>query len=91
MVAAGCSLVGSLLGSITSYDYASTGKQMLDSAKCTLLSGYVRKSAGQSASKLLRQGRTLASTAVKLINTGKGISSVTGTLLTWGIANEYSI
>ena len=90
LVAGGTSLVGSILGGITSSGYTITGNSMVSTGKDKLLAGYLRKSAGQSYSSLLRQGRQLVATGTKYINTGRGISSVTGTVLTWGICQKYS-
>ena len=90
VVAGGTSLVGSVLGGITSSGHTITGNSMVSAGKNKMLTGYVRKANGQSYSKLLRQGRQLVASGTRYINTGRGISSVTGTFLTWGVAQKYS-
>ncbi len=90
VVAGGTSLIGSVLGGITSGRHTTTGNSLLSAGKDKLLTGYVKKSVGQSYSKLIKQGTKLVAAGTKYINTGRGISSVTGTLLTWGIGQEYS-
>ena len=37
-----------------------------------------------------KQEQKLFAEGIKQINIGRGISSVTGTLLTWGVSVEYS-
>lgn len=90
VLAGGTSMIGSVLGGITSGGHTITGNSLISSGKDKLLTGYVRKSVGQSYSKLIKQGSKLVATGTKYINTGRGISSVTGTLLTWGIGQKYS-
>ena len=88
---AGCtSFIGSLLGGITSASHTITGNSLLSAGKDKLLTGYVRQSVGQSHTKLIEQGTKLVAAGTKYINTGRGISSITGTLLTWGIGQKYS-
>lgn len=48
VVAGGTSLNGSVLGGITSGGHTTTGNSLLSSGKVKLLTGYVRKSVGQS-------------------------------------------
>ena len=84
------SIGGSMLGSVTSMGYMSLGDDMLTAGSEKLLSGYVRQSAGQSYSHLIKQGRNLVNTGTKLINTARGVSSVTGTVSMWGVGVTYS-
>ena len=90
VVVGGCSLLGSMWGEVTSFGHAMKGEALLSAGKDKLLTGYARRFAGQSSAKLLRQGRSLVSAGIKSINTSRGISSVTGTLLTWGVARKYT-
>jgi hypothetical protein len=90
LLAGATSIAGSLLGGVTSIGYSTTGNSMVSAGKDKLLSGYVRQCFGQSSSKFLKQGAKLISEGTKYINTGRGVSSVTGTLLTWGVGLEYS-
>ena len=90
LVAGGTSLLGSALGKITSSGYTIKGESLIDAGKNKLLTGYVRQSAGQSHTKLINQGHTLIAAGTKSVNTGRGISSVTGTVLTWGVTQRYS-
>ena len=89
-VAGGCSIIGSSLGKITSFKYAEAGKALQSKGQDKMLTAYVRESVGQSHSHLLRQGKDLFAVGTKAINTARGISSVTGSVLTWGIDNKYS-
>ena len=87
-VAGGCSLVGSGLGKITSYGYESAGKELLSKGQDKLLIGYLSKDSGASYSQFIRQGNKLVAKGKELINIARGISSVTGSILTIGIAND---
>ena len=90
ILAGATSLIGSGLGGITSANQAIEGNALVSMGQDKLLTGYVRQAVGQSYSKLIKQGQQLISSGTKLINTGRGISSVTGTLLTWGLGQTYS-
>lgn len=90
VLAGGTSLIGSVLGSITSAGHTITGESLISAGRDKLLSGYVRQSVGQSASKFMKQGWKLVSAGMKYVNTGRGISSVTGTIMTWGVGQKYS-
>ena len=90
LLAGGTSLLGSALGGITSMGYSNAGKTLVSAGKDKLLTGYVRQNAGQSYSYLMKQGQKLIATGTRYINTGRGVSSVTGTLFTWAFAWKYS-
>ena len=90
LLAGATSVIGSVLGGITSSGHAIKGETLVSAGKDKLLTGYVRQVSGQSYSKLINQGRNLIAAGTKSINIGRGISSVTGTLLTWGVAQKYS-
>lgn len=55
------------------------------------LKGSVRELAGKSSSSLLKHGAILVFEGNQLINTARGITSVSGALLTWGISSKYTI
>ena len=90
LLAGATSVIGSVLGGITSSGHAIKGETLVSAGKDKLLTGYVRQVSGQSYSKLINQGRNLIAAGTKSINIGRGISSVIGTLLTWGVAQKYS-
>lgn len=90
VVAGSASALGSVLGGITSSGHSITGNSLLSAGRDKLLTGYARQAVGQSHSHLLQQGSKLVSAGIKNINIGRGISSVTGTILTWGVAQEVS-
>lgn len=89
-LAGGLSLVGSALGSVTSAFHSMKGNSLLAAGRDKMLTGYARRAVGQSHSKLIAQGRSLVSAGISYIKSGRAISSVTGTLLTWGAYQEYS-
>ena len=89
-LAGGLSLVGSALGSVTSAFHSMKGNSLLATGRDKMLTGYARRAVGQSHSKLIAQGRNLVSAGISYIKSGRAISSVTGTLLTWGAYQEYS-
>ena len=89
-LAGGLSLVGSALGSVTSAFQSMKGNSLLAAGRDKMLTGYARRAVGQSHSKLIAQGRNLVSAGISYIKSGRAISSVTGTLLTWGAYQEYS-
>ena len=91
IVAGGCSIIGSGLGKLTSYGKASQGAELMSKGRDKLLTGYIRRELGQSASSMIRQGQKLVTSGRVLINTARGISSVTGTILTWGVSEKYSV
>ena len=90
-MAGGCSLLGSGLGKLASYGKASQGAELMSKGRDKLLTGYIRRELGQSASSMIRQGQKLVTSGRVLINTARGISSVTGTILTWGVSEKYSV
>ena len=55
------------------------------------LKSSARELVGKSSSSLLKHGAKLVFEGNQLINTARGITSVSGTLLTWGISNKYTI
>lgn len=85
------SVVGSGFGSLASYGQASIGKELVSAASDKLLTGYIRQSVGQSSSALIRQGQKLFAQGMRYVNTGRGISSVTGSILTWAPSVEFSM
>ena len=89
-LAGGLSLAGSALGSVTSAFQSMKGNSLLAAGRDKMLTGYARRAVGQSHSKLIAQGRRLISAGMNYIKSGRAISSVTGTLLTWGAYQEYS-
>jgi len=91
LVAGGCSIIGSVLGKITSFAYADAGKALKARGQDRIVIAYARKLSGQSYMKMLHQGRDLHATGSKLLNTGYGIASVTGSVLTFGIGVEFSV
>ena len=88
-LAGGCSIIGSALGKITSYSYEYEGQILKSRGQNKILTAYLKKDAGQSYSNMLKRGRLLYRYGKKLIDTGRGISSVTGSILTWGISQKY--
>lgn len=90
MVAGASSVIGSVIGSVASVGYSSSGKALVNAGKNKLLTGYVKQAAGQSHSQLIRQGNRLVAKGIKYINTGRAVSSVMGSIYTWGISRELS-
>ena len=89
-VAGGCSLLGSGLGYITSYGQSALGAEMLEKGAEKAGQAFARSNLGLSSSKLVRQAETLLKQGDVHTNIGRGISSVTGSLLTWGISVNLS-
>ena len=85
------SIAGSIVGGIASSGHTITGESLLSAGQDKLLTSYLRRSAGQSYTNLLKQGRQLVAAGMKWINTARGISSVTGTVLTWGMGQRLSL
>ncbi len=85
----GTSLLGSALGGITSSGYSSTGNKMINASRLKSEAANTRSVIGRSSSALKRQSDKLLAKGKYYTNIGYGISSVTGTLLTWGVYQEY--
>ena len=90
LLAGGCSVLGSGLGSLASYGYTSLGSELLEKGVEKAGQAFYRSNLGLSSSKLVRQAERLLNQGAVLTNIGRGVSSVTGTLLTWGLSVEYS-
>ena len=91
LVAGGVSAVGSITGGLLSSTKMSQGNELVSAGLDKYLKGSARELAGKSSSSLLRHGAKLVFKGNQLINTARGITSVSGTLLTWGISNKYTI
>ena len=89
-LAGACSFIGSGLGYITSYGHASLGAELLEKGTEKAGQAFARSNLGSSCSKLVRQAEALLKQGSVNTNIGRGISSVTGTLLTWGLSVKYS-
>ena len=83
------SVLGSGLGAITSSGYATTGKSLISQGNTKLSIANSRMQLGKSSSSLRHQGDKLISLGENYIKTGRGISSVTGSFLTWGVSQEW--
>lgn len=70
------------VGGITSVGHSITGNSIVSAGRDKLLAGYARQAIGQSHSQLIREGNRLVSAGMRYVNTGRGISSITGTVLT---------
>lgn len=90
LLAGGCSILGSGLGSLASYGQTSLGAELLEKGAEKAGQAFFRSNLGLSSSKLVQQSEKLLRQGNILTNIGRGISSVTGTLLTWGVSVEYS-
>ena len=90
LLAGGCSILGSGLGSLTSYGRTSLGSELLEKGAEKAGQAFYRSNLGLSSSKLVQQAETLLKQGSIQTNIGRGISSVTGTLLTWGLSAKYS-
>jgi len=90
LLAGGCSILGSGLGSLASYGQTALGSELLEKGAEKAGQAFGRSNLGLSSSKLVRQAETLLRQGNISTNIGRGISSVTGTLLTWGVSVEYS-
>ena len=89
-LAGGCSLLGSGLGYITSYGHSALGAELLEKGADKATQAIVRNSIGKSSAKLAQQAQMLFKQGSVQQNIGRGISSVTGTLLTWGVSVKLS-
>ncbi len=90
LLAGGCSILGSGLGSLASYGQTALGSELLEKGAEKAGQAFCRSNLGLSSSKLVQQAEKLIRQGNVLTNIGRGISSVTGTLLTWGVSVEYS-
>ena len=90
LLAGGCSILGSGLGSLASYGQTALGSELLEKGAEKAGQAFCRSNLGLSSSKLVQQAEKLIRQGNILTNIGRGISSVTGTLLTWGVSVEYS-
>ena len=90
-VAAGCSLLGSAFGEITSGIRKMNGEAQIIKGIEKCVKSKANYIAGKSYSSLARSGLKLVRTGVRQVNIARGISSITGTLATWGLAQKYSI
>lgn len=92
LVAGGVSVVGSITGGgLLSSTKMSQGNELVSAGLDKYLKGSARELVGKSSSSLLKHGAKLVFEGNQLINTARGITSVSGTLLTWGISNKYTI
>lgn len=80
------SIVGSGFGSLTSYFRADIGKELLTCAD-SLAESALKK----SSHVLLNQAFNLLDQSVRQTNIARGISSVTGSILTWAPGLEFSM
>ena len=90
LLAGGCSILGSGLGSLASYGQTALGSELLEKGAEKAGQAFCRSNLGLSSSKLVQQAEKLIRQGNVLTNIGRAISSVTGTLLTWGVSVEYS-
>jgi len=90
LLAGGCSILGSGLGSLASYGQTALGSELLEKGAEKAGQAFCRSNLGLSSSKLVQQAEKLIRQGNILTNIGRGISSVTGTLLTWGVSVKYS-
>ena len=91
LVAGGVSVVGSITGGLLSSTKMSQGNELVSAGLDKYLKGSARELVGKSSSSLLKHGAKLVFEGNQLINTARGITSVLGTLLTWGVSNKYTI
>lgn len=91
LVAGGVSVVGSITGGLLSSTKMSQGNELVSAGLDKYLKGSARELVGKSSSNLLKHGAKLVFEGNQLINTARGITSVSGTLLTWGVSNKYTI
>lgn len=91
VVAGGMSIVGSVTGGLLSSTKLSKGNSLVSAGLDKYLKGSARELTGKSSSSLLRSGAKLVFQGTRMINTARGISSVAGTLLTWGASVKYTV
>ena len=89
-LAGACSLLGSGLGYITSYGNSAVSAELLEKGSEKAAQAIINNSIGRSSSKLAQQAQAFFREGIKQQNIARGISSVTGTLLTWGLSVNYS-
>ena len=90
IVGGATSLMGSAAGKSFAGNVDDAGQALLSKGKDKLLTGYVKKSMGQSHSALIRQGRKLVNQGNKMIHTYRGTSSVIGSLIGGGTGAGYN-
>lgn len=90
-VAAGCSLAGSAFGEITSGIRRMNGEAQIVKGVQKYIKSEINDMMGKSYSNLARTGLKLIKSGLRQVNIARGISSVTGTLATWGLSQKYSI
>ena len=81
--------LGSGAGKLLYGKIAKAGSALKNSGQDKLLSGYIRKYAGQSHSSLIRQGRKFVEEGTKILNTYQGLSSSTGSFIGGGLGYGY--
>ncbi|MCI6729721.1 MAG: hypothetical protein MR473_06010 [Clostridiales bacterium] len=90
-VAAGCSLLGSAFGEITSGIRKMDGEAQIINGMQKYIKSEINDMMGKSYSNLAQTGLKLIKSGIRQVNIARGISSVTGTLTTWGLSQRYSV
>ena len=84
------SVVGTAAGKLIGSHWANEAKDLIDLGQKKLLTGFIRRSLGQSYSKLMKQGYKFFAQAVKPTNIFRGISSVAGSIIGVGTGLGYN-